>query len=488
MNKKKSLLIVGVVVLIAVVALSFIIYRQFDHAAKHIVIDGVEYRRDITQLDLSGKTVTELEKLYELTGLQTLNLRDTGITVQQYELLHAALPECRILWSVPFQDGYCSNDTDTLAVTELAESDFAALEYLPGLKAIHADGCRNYDVIQKLMAAYPNLEVSYTVSISGTDYPRTQTSLEVTDPDAGELMANLQYLPQMQSVVLDGTLPDGDTLLALRQAYPEIIFDYDFEAFGMTLNSLDEMLDLTGIPVESTDQVHAIMPHFYHLTHVEMVNCGVSNEDMDALNRSYENTKFVWTVKVSGVTLRTDITYFMPWQHNLEVLGSCYNLRYCTDLQVLDVGHKALYDFTFVEYLPNLWFLGMCQDPVSDISVVANCTSLKVLEIFLTNVSDFWPLTNLTNLEDLNISFTPCMKYGHWSDFGDITPLYEMTWLDRLWMTRSGLSTAEQDSLLEALPGTVILFYSDGSTNRGWRQSPNYYEQRDLMGMWYMIH
>lgn len=490
MDKKKKIIIaaVAVVVLIAAVA-GVMVYQYLDHQATFISIDEVEYRRDITELDLSGQTIVELEKLQELTALQQLNVRDTGITTDQYEDLRYALPECRILWSVPFQDGYCDDDVEVLTVDTLAQEDFAALSYLPNLKTVNADGCRDYETLLLMMKRYPNLEVSYTVNFGGTEYPRDQQTLELVDPEVDALIENLQYLPQMTSVVLDGALPEMDKLLELKQTYPNVMFDYDLQVLGKTVNTLAEFVDLSNVAMENTDAVKAMMPHFYNLTQVDMVNCGISNEDMEALNRSFKDTKFVWTVNVSGAWIRTDAIYFMPWQYNIEVLGDCRNLKYCTDMVILDFGHYYLPDLDFLEYMPNLEFLGLCQNPIYDISAVGNCTSLRVLEIFLTYVEDMWPLTNLTNLEDLNVSYMP-RTYGKWAfaGIGDTTPLYQMTWLDRLWMANSQISGAERDSLRAALPGTTLLFYSDSSTNRGWRQSPNYYEQRDILGMWYMIH
>lgn len=489
MSKKRiGLIICAVVVVVAAIA-GVIVYNHLDHQSKYITIDGVEYSRSITELDLSGQTITELEKITELTELEVLNVRDTGITMAQYDELHYELLDCNILWSVPFQGGYVDNDLEALTVDTLSVEDFTALSYLSNLKSVNADGEQNFEAIQQLKKRYPNLEVYYTIEIEGVEYPQDQQTLELTDPDVDALLEKLQYLPQMATVTLDGALPEQEILLQLQQAYPDVVFDFDFQMFGITVNTLDEFVDLSNITIASTDDVKAMMPYFYNLAQVDMVNCGISNEDMDALNRSYEDTKFVWTVQVSGVTLRTDIIYFMPYQYDIKRLGDCYNLKYCTDMVILDVGHYYLGDFSFVEYMPKLEFLGLCQDPIYDVSAIANCTSLRVLEIFLTYVDDMWPLTNLTNLEDLNVSYMPKV-YQKWAfnGIGDITPLYQMTWLDRLWMANSQLTAAEQDSLREALPGTTLLFYSDSSTNRGWRQSPNYYEQRDILGMWYMIH
>ena len=53
---------------------------------------------------------------------------------------------------------------------------------------------------------------------------------------------------------------------------------------------------------------HRFTGRFSRLEKVVMCNCGVSNEDMDALNKKYEDVRFVWSVRFSIWTLRTDAT------------------------------------------------------------------------------------------------------------------------------------------------------------------------------------
>ena len=101
-------------------------------------------------------------------------------------------------------------------------------------------------------------------------------------------------------------------------------------------------------------------------------------------------------------------------------------------------------------------------------------------------IVDFWPLTNLTNLKNLNLSETP--RYGNkgFGAFGDITPLCQMTWLDRLWLNNSRLDEGTRTMLCEALPNVELLFLGSGSTEKGWRHSYGYYEMRDILDLWYM--
>lgn len=495
MDKKKKIFLAALAVVVAAagVITGVLAYqnhqRKLLYEATYIVIDGTEYERAAASLDLSGKQLEEFDKLKELTGLGALDLRDSGISLEQYEALKAALPQCQIRWSVPFQEGYYDSQSRKLTVTDLTGDDLSRLAYFPELESILATGCRNYDLLLQLQEEYPDLRVTYQVELSGKAHDNNATALTIQDPDVAELTEKLPYLPNVTSVKLTGTLPEKEALLELKEALPQITFDYDLEVFGVATNSLAEYLNLSNQKFETIEDVEAILPYFYDLTKVDMVNCGFSNTEMDDLNKRHPGTQFVWTVSVSGLILRTDARYFMPVQSKLKKLGDCSNLRYCTSLEALDFGHYGISNLDFVQYLPNLKYLLICDGRISDATALGQCTSLEFLEAFSTLITDYWPLTNLTNLKDLSLGGTPCYikdnnerEYG---TFGDYTPLLQMTWLDRLWIPYTHLNKQTRAIIQEALPDTTILFQHYSMTGGGFRFTPSYYTHRDIMGMYY---
>jgi len=497
MNKKKTIILcVFVFLLVAILTTGVVLKIKHDREMEalriynetYLVMDGVEYLRANTELDLSGKQITELEKLTELTALKKLNLRDTGISTDQYDMLQAALPQCEILWSVPFQGDYCENTAQELVLETLSEADLDVLAYLPALAFVNADACRDYDALFALMEQYPQVEVTYTVEIGGTTYPHTQDQLTVVDPDVEELKTQLPLLQKLENVTLEGTLPANAELIALKEAFPNITFLWTFTVCGVETNTLAEFVDLSKISMKNTEELEAALPCFYNLKKVDMVKCGIKDADMEALNQRHPETNFVWTVTVCGATLRTDTKEFMPYKFGVKKVGNLYNLRYCTELEVLDLGHKGVSDLSYLEFMPNIRFLLLLECNVTDLSLIGNCTSLEMLELASTPAYDFWPLTNLTNLKDLNLSYTPFYGNHKWGKFGDVTPLYQMTWLDRLWITYSRLGDDGRAQMREALPNTEILFVSTGATDKGWRYAPSYYAMRDILGLWYMIH
>ena len=486
MTKNKKLLIGGAaaIVLILVIAVACLV----NYFNTYVVIDGTEFRRDSVSIDLSGEPVEDLNKLKKLTGLKKLDLRDTGLTLEQYQDLQAALPECEIIWSVPFQDGFCSSNMTTLRVDTISEADFAVFQHLPKLKYIKADNCTDYDVLMKLIEEYPQLQVSYTVTFSGKQtYNNTQV-IYITDPNPEEIRRGLRYLPDVTTVNFKGELPEVEELIALQQEFPEILFYWEFALFGVPVNTTVEFIDLSGAKIADIEELERYLPCFYNLTHVDMVDCGVSNEKMAILRDRHPEIKIVWAVDIWGIPVRTDAKYFMPAKLHLARNGSLKDMKYCTEMAVLDFGHYHLTDVSFIEYMPNLEYLLLCEAAFTDVSVIGNCTSLVTLELFKSRITDFWPLTNLTNLRNLNLCKTPALDDEHVGAFGDPTPLLQMTWLDRLWLVLTYMSSADENALKQTLSHTEVIPYKAySSVKYGWRHSYDYYYHRDVMGMYYMI-
>ena len=109
------------------------------------------------------------------------------------------------------------------------------------------------------------------------------------------------------------------------------------------------------------------------------------------------------------------------------------------------------------------------------IEPISTCKELIYLEFFWTWINDFTPLLGCTALEDVNLARTN----------GDPKVLKEMTWLKNLWIDGNELTAAEKVELQAALPNTYIKFCDAEMTRNGWRDLPNYFAMRDLLGMPY---
>lgn len=473
--KKKLLIVLLVCLLLAAAAM---LWSEQRHQATYITIHGVEYRRDAEHLSFSIRVPDEPEAYAQLTQVRSIDLLDARVSIGEYEALRAALPQARIDWNIPFQGTYYPQDTRELTVAELSPEDLDTLSYFPELRAVNADGCRDYTMITALMERYPQLEVSYTVTIGGKTYPHTATELFLQDADIAELEQLLPFLPRMGYVSFDGTLPPAEALIALTERFPEIRFYWQVRVHGKLADVYTTQLDFSGFPMADTDELEKAVAYLPALEKVLMLECGLSDAQMEQLNQRFGDPLFVWNVKLGrGITVRSDITVFAPVLLGMQVWdGDLDNLRYCTELVVVDLGHMKISHCEFLSTLTKLEYLVLADTYISDLTPLSNLKNLKFLEIFMSPIRDYTPLVQCTALEDLNLCYTT----------GDPTPLCRMTWLKRLWCISGYMTNDQKANLLSSLPDTQIVFPTFGSTSDGWRTGYLYYQMRDLMGMPYL--
>jgi len=275
-------------------------------------------------------------------------------------------------------------------------------------------------------------------------------------------------------------------LLEIQQAYPGAFVRAELTLHGLNLTTAAEEIDLSGIAMKNTEEIEQAVKLMPMLKKVIMSDCGFSDEEMDALNRKYEDILFVWTVHFSVYSLRTDAVGFcasdVPQMGYIAPKLSSADLqplKYCTELVALDLGHMHYKDLSFLENMHKLEYLILVDARYTDISVLAQMKNLKYLELFKNNLEDLSPLLECKNLKHLNIGYTRGF---------DPEVLKQMTWLERLWYPGHILSQEQVQAITDALPNTQVYmpgWDKDGSTGGGWREADVYYEMRNLFGMFY---
>ena len=135
---------------------------------------------------------------------QELDLRNQSVSVAEYDAIQEKLPDCTIQWNIPFQNSTYPNDTTSLSVRSLSEADLKVLSYFENLKEIDAVGCRDYEELEKLREQNPGLQLKYTVTIDGQEYPQDAASVTCTDLTDEEI-ALMAYLPDLESVDASAT-------------------------------------------------------------------------------------------------------------------------------------------------------------------------------------------------------------------------------------------------------------------------------------------
>lgn len=423
-------------------------------------------------LDLSNTNLTDVTSLLEKTNLASLDLRGNPISIESYQTLAAALPDCAILWSVPVGDErFDSDSTTALALNELPEDAETLLAYFPNLKtvSIFVSDESNYSRLMSLAAAYPNVAFTWNVAFEGETYDSGLTSLDLSGKTVtvSELTAALAGLPKLKTVTFDDTAVfSTDDQLTLVKAFPNVSFLWNVQLLDdLSVRSDVAELDLRDYTVPDAAAFSDKLQLLPALTRLDMCNCGPTDEEMAAMRARYPNTKFIWMTKVSKWMIRTDIQGFSTGNKRKFPDGMGYyigkdfeygnihaedfeNLKYCTDLVALDVGHcDNIGNIDFIAGLPKLKYLIVSLCNLTDISALENQTDLEFLEMTYNYLTDVSALRNCKKLRFLNLSANGVTS---------IDVYMGLTNLERLWINGNHLTEDQVAALQAALPNTLI--------------------------------
>lgn len=432
----------------------------------------------LTITHLTQEDVALLDHLPNLEQIDAQTCKDYAL-LQQLQQRH---PDCRIQYSVTI----CGQDFDSLATSLTLENPQVdeltqLLPYMTQAEDVLLTGTLPaLEELTQLQSAFPEIHIRWESILNGVTLSSDAQQLDLRTAQLDsvqQLEGILADYPNLTQVDLRGCGLNNDAILALAEKFPGITFLREITVAGLAFSSDVEEIDISGQQVADVSQIEELLPYFPNLKKVIMSNCGVDSETMDALNNRHADIRFVWTVNLGDLAVRTDETYFMPIKYNVQVnTGDLKELRYCTDMICIDIGHMPVANCEWAAYMPNLQYLIIAETQIIDISPLKDLKNLIYLEMFLTNVTDISPLLGCTALQDLNMCFVPVLEYQ---------PLLEMTWLKNLWWGGWLMRTYEAQ-FREALPNTRLCHDSASSTGNGWRELDNYFAMRDILGMWYM--
>ena len=461
-----------------------------------IPFQGKTYDQDTEVLYITALTDEDVAALDYFTQLKTVEA-GSCTDYPQLMALVARRPEVTVNYTVTIDGRAYDHDAAVVAVSGITEAEIDSLAYLPQLTAVTATGCRTPEQMAQLREYCAGKGISFVLRFGTKTYPDTTQELNVTGTTDDELEL-LQLLPELKTLHMVNPTAAAETVTGLRSSYPKVNITWEVEMAGISFPDDTKEADIspavqstagetkstaaakqTQAPAVQLDlqELEAQMAYLPDAKTLFFGKCGMDNEKLAAFReKNRENFKVVWTVQLGKkLTARTDDTTFMPVREGIYYFldEEAYNLRYCEDMICIDVGHMGLTNIDFVQYMPHLKYLILAHNgQLQDISPISSCKELIFLELDWSAVKDFSPLVGCTALEDLNIGMT----------YPSTDPIMKMTWLKNLWMVERG--GAYQMS--EALPDTNIMSSADLTVGGGWRNLPNYYAMRDLLGMEYM--
>jgi len=397
---------------------------------------------------------------------------------EMLEVLKAQLPELEVIYQVSL-GGTSVEPNVTELVLKAGDYDLATmtnnLVYLPQLKQLKLEKVAySLEQVQSLREAYPDVEISATVEVFGQEYDMEVAQLDLSDmtgEDAAAVAEQLKTLPNLTYVNLNpengiGALSLEDVKL-LMDAVPAATFDFTFDFYGTKLSTADEEVHIknTKIGEEGMPNVRNALDLLKNCKRFVLENCQIPNETMAQLREDYRGrTKIVWRVSYGEGSTLTDAEVIRA-VYNL-VDDNCHNLVYCEDARYMDIGHNEWLDACeFVSGMKSLEYVIISGAPIKSLEPFRNCKNLKMLEAaFCEYITDVSPLADCPNLQMLNISNT---------HVEDLSPLDDLPLTHLTVRTnpsgRCRLSQEEQDRVMKQHPDCWISFSGAQPYGVGWR-------------------
>jgi len=448
-------------------------------ASREVRFDsGASFDPDVTDITVALK-YGESRLLERFPNLTSVNLTGSEDISEVREFANAH-PEISVQCDLSLLGQTVAFDTNALTVSgSYAVADIQqAINTLLHLTKLDLRACKLDNVsLLKLMQANPDLSIQCMAEVFGAYVDNQTTTLtihasEAEQPDiGGELSSVLELFPALQSVdltQLEATLTP-ETIQSLQQEFPSLQIVYAFRLFGREIKTTDTTLDLYEVRVknEGVPELEKVLACMPNCTYADMAYTKVDNETMAALATKFPKIKFSWMIHFAAYSCRTDANMlkvskpFYGFTSNVAEI-----LKYCTDLEYLDIGHNQLTNLDFLSHMKNLKVLiAAISFNITDISPVANCTQLEYLELFSNRIVDVSPLSGLTQLNHLNICNNRIV---------DASPLYSLQNLERLWIANNPLSDEQKTQLIEHMPNCLVNVTTGNPTAEGWKKGARY--------------
>ena len=476
--ERKSIILCLALLLAAVLAMALTgcatqpVEPQTELHLREVGLEGVdaELLSNIEYLDLRDSGTTDLSMLENCTSLQTLDLRGNDITAEQFDKLQNALPECEILWSVPIAGQTYDSLTKKLVLEGENDGTLGNIKYLTDLvycdllNVAEVDNAELFAVHEQL----PDAQIIWNIAV-GRSYVRS---------DATEFNYSSSH---------------GNDLSALKYCYRLVKADLGNARDGVDFSALAELptlrtLDLSSAKITDFSAVSA----FENLTYL-----------------SLSETNFNDLSLLSGLTKLEEL-YLGKFLERHDFAESLDPISELTSLRKLHVSNAGLKDISAISAMVNIESLALEGNPIEDYSPIANLSNLKTLDLTNTLVSDisflsglvnietlyigdvdptlaaagyspkslgkcrvtdFSPIGNLVNIENLiicytdleDISFVSSFKKAevislHDNKITDPSPLAGLERVEQIELYGNPIPGAAQKELIESMPDTMVYF------------------------------
>lgn len=341
----------------------------------------------------------------------------------------------------------------------------------------------SFDTLIMLKNNYKNTYFEWHILYYGISIYDDTVELNISNQNLNfdELEELISFLPNLRLLNIASTNINGVQIKELLKKYPFINILWNTEICGISVSSdkINEIINLDfsdqkNLKLSDLEVLISLLPN---LKMVDLSDTGFSNEELNSLRSKFSNVNIRWKLYLGQWSLMTDdvsfsvlvtkINYNRLTSKDIEVL------KYCTNLQALDLGHQAITDISVIgNYLKDLRILILADNKIEDISPLGSLTHLHYLELFVNRISDFSVLKNLKELIDINIGYNTVSNLDDLLHFENI---------ERLWLISGGISEEDRIILRDTYPSALVnTSWSLSSTGNGWRTHERYYAMIDM--------
>lgn len=458
-----------------------------------MLTDGV-FRSDSEELALPHATEEDVRLLEVFGNLRAVDA--SGSTAYQALAAYAnAHPNVAVHYTLTVGEATIDETSESLSVPSGTDAAWLTntLRAFPNLQEIDLRGSGWSDAeISSFVSAFPNISVHRLITVGALSFDSDAELIDLRETSglsADDLIQTLSAFPHLNTVALPKEMGENDAS-AIRTAFPNMLIVGPVSAFGRTFEGGTEEIDLSNTKMTGTEEVEALLNKLPFLKTAVLCDCELSNEQMEALKAAHPDVKFVWTIVIGKRKLRTDAIGFStknPSKYTNPNSSDAYNqsvkkavrlyegdieaLKYCTDLEALDLGHNYLTnnDLEVIAGLTKLKILILADNKITDISALTTLKNLEYIELFMNKIPDLSPLTEMPALVDVNVCNT---------GVSDLSPLFELTGVKRLWYAMNPFSRDQATAVKAALPDCQCNYTTRDETGEGWRDNERYHWMR----------
>lgn len=424
-------------------------------------------------------TASTISKLEQYKYLEEADL--TGSTCYDAILSYMkAHPTVDVYFKVPLGGTTVKNTTTDLSLKDGSytyDTLLKNLKYVTSLKHLSLPGTSlTAQQISDLRAAYPALDISYTMAVQGAELNESATSVDMSAMTSDQVDSAIEQLKQYPNIVYVELMNSGKSSLAiadvkkLQDALPNVVFHYSFELFGKTVSTTDQRIEYVkkSIGDKGEAKIREALDILDGCTYFLLDDCGLSNEILADIRSDYPETKVVWRIYQPNKPSRS-------WLTDTEILRAVYHVndsnshlfQYLTEVKYMDLGHNTeMVDISFVAHMPNLEIAILSGAPIKDVSPLANCKKLEFLELaWCGHLSDISPLAGCDGLRYLNVGQTKVK---------DLSPLknLDLLMLSHVTSGKMGITAADWQTVQAQHPDCWITSYYNEEGypyGSGWR-------------------